>query len=82
MMQKHILLSCCVVEEQDSYFTSIFRGGAENHRMVWVRRGLKDHLIPIPCCTQGHLPRGQVVQSPIQPGHFQGCCVSAQCDFR
>lgn len=51
MMQKHIVLSCCVLEEQDSYFTPIFRGDAEksqDHRMVWVRRGLKDHLIPSP----------------------------------
>lgn len=33
-MHKHILLSCCVVEEQDSYFTPIFRGDAENHRIT------------------------------------------------
>jgi len=34
----------------------------------------KDHLVQPPCHWQGHLPLGQVVQSPVQPGleHFQG----------
>ena len=39
-----------------------------NHRMVWVRRDLYDHLIPTPCYRQGHLPLDQVAHSPIQPG--------------
>ena len=47
---------------------------SQNHRMVWVGRDLKDHLIPAPCHEQGHLPLHQVAQSPIQPGlgHCQG----------
>lgn len=48
---------------------------SQNPRMVWVRRGLKHPLIPVPCCTQGHLPPDQAAQSPIQTGPFQGCCV-------
>ena len=36
--------------------------------MVWVRRDLKDHLVPTPCHGQGHLPLDQLAQSPIQPG--------------
>jgi len=42
--------------------------------MVWVRRDLKDHLVPTPCHGQGHFPLDQVAQSLIQPSleHFQG----------
>ena len=45
-----------------------------NHRMVWVGKDLKDHLVPPPCHGQGHLPLAQVAQSPVQPGlePFQG----------
>ena len=42
--------------------------------MVWVGKDLKDHLVPIPCPGQGHLPLDQVVPNPVQRGleHFQG----------
>ena len=45
-----------------------------NHRMVWVGRDLKDHLVPTPLPGQGHPPLDQGAQSHIQPGlgHFQG----------
>jgi len=45
-----------------------------NHRMVWVGRDLKDHLVPSPCHGQGHLPLAHAAQSSIQPGleHCQG----------
>jgi len=40
-----------------------------SHRMVWVGRYLKDHLVPTPSCHgQGHLPPDQAAQSSIQPG--------------
>ncbi|KAJ7417966.1 hypothetical protein WISP_61759 [Willisornis vidua] len=45
-----------------------------NHRVVWIRRDLKDHPVPTPLCHgQGQLPLDQVPQSPVQPGfeHFQ-----------
>lgn len=38
----------------------------QNHSMVSVRGCLIDHLIPIPCREQGHLPVEQVAQSPVQ----------------
>jgi len=45
-----------------------------NHKMVWVGRDLRDHVVPTHCYGQGHLPLDQVAQSPIQPGleHLQG----------
>lgn len=66
-MQKHIVLSCCVLEEQDSYFTPIFRGDAEksqDHRMVWVRRGLKDHLIPSPAVPRDTFHEVRLLKAP------------------
>lgn len=41
---------------------------AQNHRMVWAKRDLKDHLAPSPCHGQQCLPLDQVAQSPIQFG--------------
>jgi len=41
---------------------------SQNHRMVWVGKALKDHLILTTCHGQGHLPLDQVAQSPVQPG--------------
>ena len=38
------------------------------HRMVWLGKDLKDHLVPTPCHEQGHLPLDQGAQSSIQPG--------------
>lgn len=67
MMQKYILLSCCVLEEQDSYFTPIFRGDAEksqDHRMIWVRRGLKDHLIPSPAVRRDTFHEVRLLKAP------------------
>ena len=32
----------------------VFEGG-ENHRMVWVRRDLKDHLVPPPAIVRERL---------------------------
>jgi len=29
---------------------------------------LKNHIVPTPCCRQGHLPLDQVAQSSMQPG--------------
>ena len=42
--------------------------------MVWVGRDLQDHVVPTPCCRQGHLPLDQVAHSPVQSGLecFQG----------
>lgn len=40
----------------------------QNHRLAQVERDFKDHLIPNPCCGQGHLSLGQVVPNLIQPG--------------
>jgi len=45
------------------------------HRMVWVGRDLKDHLVyNPPCHGKGHHPLDQVAPSPIEPGleQFQG----------
>lgn len=45
-----------------------------DHRMDWVGRVLKDHLVPTPCHAHGPLPLNQVAQSLIRPGlkYFQG----------
>jgi len=42
--------------------------------MVYVGRDLEDRLVQPSWHGQGHLPLGQVAQSPVQPGlgHFQG----------
>lgn len=37
------------------------------HRLVWVGKALKDHLVPAPCRGQGHIPLDQVAHSSIQP---------------
>lgn len=36
--------------------SGIFMQKSSNHRMVWLGRDLKEHLIPTPCLGQGHLP--------------------------
>lgn len=42
-----------------------------NHKTAWVKRDLKDHLVPIPYHAQGyqilHHALGQVAESHIQP---------------
>lgn len=45
-----------------------------NHRLVWVEKGLKDHLIPSPAMGQHPLPLDNIAPSSIQPKleHFQG----------
>ena len=51
---------------------------AQNHRMAWVGRDLKDHQAPTPHHRQGRQPPYlilvQAAQGPIQPGleHLQG----------
>lgn len=88
MMQKHIVLSCCVLEEQDSFSEGILK----NHRITewfgsegaWKIISFHPLLYPgTPSTRSG--PRGQVAQSSIQPEHFQGCCVrkcSLWCQLR
>jgi len=39
-----------------------------NHRMAWVEKDRKGHLVSTPCYVQGHQPPDQAVQSHIQPG--------------
>lgn len=39
----------------------------ENHRMDWLGRGLKDHLVSTPCHEQGHLPLDFIWLSEWQP---------------
>lgn len=41
---------------------------SQNHRMVCVRKDLKNHPVPMPCHGQGHLLLGQVIQGLVQPG--------------
>ena len=36
--------------------------------MAWIRRDLKDHLVPTPLLWAGCHPPGQAAQGPIQPG--------------
>jgi len=53
----------------DADFTGVSK--SQNHRiMEWfgVEGTLKIIWFPPPCQAQGHLPLGQVAQSPIQPG--------------
>lgn len=38
-----------------------------NHSMAWVGRTCEDQLVQHPCPGKGHLPLGQVTQSPVQP---------------
>jgi len=38
------------------------------HRMAWVAKDHNVHLVPTPCCVQGHQPADQAAQSHIQPG--------------
>lgn len=47
--------------------------------MVCFGRDLKAHLVPTPCCGQGHFSLDQVSQSPIKPGlkNFQGWCIGS-----
>mgnify|MGYP001859172498 CR=1 FL=1 len=42
--------------------------------MVWVGRDIKDHLVPILYCGQGHIQFDQAAWGPIQPGleHLHG----------
>lgn len=42
------------------------RFGIIYHKMVWVGRGVKYHLVPTP--MPWHLPLDPVAQIPIQPG--------------
>lgn len=37
----------------------------ENHRMAWIRRDLKDHLVPVPCLGQGCHSLDMAAQGPI-----------------
>ena len=39
-----------------------------NHRMAWVEKDLRDHLVPTPCYMQGRQPADQAAQRHIQPG--------------
>jgi len=32
--------------------------------MVWIGRDRKDHLVPMPCYEQGHLPLHQMAKAP------------------
>lgn len=47
---------------------------SQTHRMSWVGKDLKNHLLSSPCHAQGYLPLHQVAQGPIQPGfeYFHG----------
>jgi len=36
--------------------------------MAWVEKDHNAHLVPTPCCVQGHQPPDQAAQSHIQPG--------------
>lgn len=44
------------------------QGRSTESRNGLVGRGLRGHLFPASCHGQGHRPRDQRVQSPIQPG--------------
>ena len=52
-----------------------------NHRMDWVGRDLKDHLVPTLCYGQAYQPLHETLnegsQGPIQPGleHLLGCVI-------
>lgn len=54
---------------------------SENHRLGWVGRSFKDHLVPTPLPWQGHLPLERAAQSPVQPGpdRFHRRCGTAPC---
>lgn len=39
---------------------------SQNHRMAWVRRDLKDHVVPTPCRGQEHLSLGKIAHNHIQ----------------
>ena len=42
------------------------------HRMAYIQRDLKDHLVPTPLPSAGLLTIDQAVgQGPIQPGHHR-----------
>ncbi|KAK4821804.1 hypothetical protein QYF61_003833 [Mycteria americana] len=60
--------------EKQGYLEWVAQDYVQTHRMIWVAKDLKDHLVPTPCHGQGQLPLDQVAQSPMQPGleHFQG----------
>lgn len=41
---------------------------SHKHRLVWVGRNLKAHLVSTPCCGQGHFPLDQFAPSLTQAG--------------
>jgi len=51
--------------------------GIDNHRMVWVGRDLKGHLVPLPLSWAG--TPSTFPQSPVQPSleHLQGEAATA-----
>lgn len=54
-----------------------------NHRMGWVGRELKNHLV-LPCYGQEHLAPLHVAPSPVPPGpeHSQGLAATASLGNR